>query len=98
MTELALYLDPVNLVGWIIGGAVHLFWSLKEESKAQGRKVTLADYRNARPYKVETGMGLSLIAYLGAAASGQMNVLVAIACGYMGDSMAKKFMNTVMKR
>ena len=80
---------------WLLGGAWHLTWTLYEEHKKTGQTTGLKQYRELHPYKLELGFLSALSALLIIWSMGQMNIAMAVACGYMGDSMAKKALNSI---
>lgn len=85
------------LAAWTIGGAWHLVWTLYEEQKTTGSRnpITIKRYRKTHPYKLEMGFLAALSALLLMWGMDQLNIGMAVACGYMGDSIAKKAMNSL---
>lgn len=85
----------IIIAAWLLGGAWHLAWTFYEEYKKTGQKVSVKKYRELYPYKLELGLLSAISALLIVWSMGQMNIAMAVACGYMGDSIASKFMNSL---
>ena len=79
----------------LLGGAVHLLGTLMEHSNELGRRMTIKQYRKKYPYQMLYGFFAGVACYLIAWKMGELNILSALACGYMGDSLIKKKMALV---
>ena len=79
----------------LLGGAVHLLGTLMEHSAELGRRMTIEQYRKKYPYQLIYGFLAAIACYLIAWKMGELNILSALACGYMGDSLIKKKMAMV---
>lgn len=85
--------DPMMILMLVLGTVIHVIGTLAEESKEVGRRVSLGEYSDQHPYQTVMGVGLSVVAYFLMQEAGQLNLAVAFACGYGGDSIIKKFTN-----
>jgi len=79
----------------VLGGAVHLLGTLMEHSAELGKRMTIKQYRKKYPYQLIYGFLAAIACYLIAWKMGELNILSALACGYMGDSLIKKKMAMV---
>lgn len=79
----------------LLGGSVHLLGTLMEHSAELGRRMTIKQYRKKYPYQLVYGFLAAIACYLIAWKMGELNILSALACGYMGDSLIKKKMAMV---
>lgn len=87
-------IDPLMMLMLVLGTVIHVIGTLAEESKEVGRRVSLKEYSDKHPYQTVMGIGLSIVAYFLMHEAGQLNLAVAFACGYTGDSIIKKFTNS----
>jgi len=79
----------------LLGGAVHLLGTLMEHSAELGRRMTIKQYRKKYPYQLLYGFFAAIACYLIVWKMGELNIISALACGYMGDSLIKKKMAMV---
>ncbi len=78
-----------------LGGMLHLIGSLAEESKLQNKRIGFLAYQKKYPYQILYGLISSVCCYLIIWKMGELNTVSAMAAGYMGDSLVKKFMGSV---
>lgn len=79
----------------LLGGIVHLFGTLMEQSAELGRRMTIKQYRKKFPYQLMFGFLAAVTCYLVVWKMGELNAVAALGCGYMGDSIIKKKMALV---
>ncbi len=87
-------MELTNILLLLLGSTIHLLGTLAEESKSVKRRISLIEYSNKYPYQIALGFGLSVAAYFLMEQAGQLNPAMAFTCGYMGDSIIKKFTNS----
>jgi len=83
------------IVALLIGILAHLLATLVEDSKLYQRRVSIKEFRDIHPYQLPLSILFSLMAYALFFELEQLNLVSAIAAGYMGDSIVKKAMNGV---
>lgn len=90
--------EPLNIILLLLGGAIHLFGTLKERSVSAGHKVTLREYNRNNPYQLALGLVTSITCYILFFNMGELNGVSAFLAGYVGDSLIKKIINTTRWR
>lgn len=88
-------IEPTLILAFLLGLLGHLFATLFEDSLKMKRRVTLAEFNELHPWQIPLSITLSVGAYVSFYEMGQLNIVSAIAAGYMGDSIVKKAMSGV---
>jgi len=83
------------IIMFLIGLLGHLFATLVEDSIKAKRRVSIKEFMNLHPWQLPLSTVLSIAAYALIFEAGQLNLIGAIAAGYMGDSIVKKAMSGV---
>lgn len=83
-----------NIIPFALGGIAHILLTLVEESKRLGKHITIKSYQDLHPYQLALSSILSILAFWMVGEMNQLNTISAIACGYMGDSMVKKYLKS----
>jgi len=78
----------------MLGGLIHLFGTLMEQSGIAGHKINIKEYRDSHPYKLTLGLFTSIACLVLFYSMEQLNIVSAFLAGYAGDSIVKKIANT----
>lgn len=83
------------IIAFSLGLLAHLFATLVEDSVKAKRRVSIKEFMELHPWQLPLSFTLSFAAYALFYEMGQLNLISAIAAGYMGDSIVKKAMSGV---
>ena len=88
-------LETKLIVAFVIGLLAHLFATLVEDSVKAKKRITIKEFMDLHPWQIPLSITLSVAAYGLFYEMNQLNMISAIAAGYMGDSIVKKAMSGV---